>query len=363
LNLGVIVDDQVVCDKKILYGRWGMESIMMRNRYIRRPSTSTRLRRASRTGAGIRAVIMRQIAICLLLLMVIVIFRSINISATNYITDKIRSALEHNVELKSIFTTIEKFAADIRDSISLNTEVNTTPHDSDTTDGLEALAGPADKDAANSKSASDTDNEQDANITRTDTATLSVEESTRDDGEVSDNSSDRKIEASSSIDNGSEIGQYEEQEAIVHEKSVLSASTESQNYHAAGMLIPVNGTLGTMFGEMTDEITGVSKMHNGIDINVRQKSRIIAVLDGKVTETGSSPAYGNYIKIDHSGGLKTVYGNCSSIIAAKGENVKKGDTVAVIGDTETSAGSHLHFEVWVNGAAADPLEFISVPVR
>lgn len=357
-----------------------MENMMVRQRYARRPSASLRRRRAPRTGGSLRTVIVRQVAICLLLLLVAGIFKIIDIPATNFITDKIRYALSRNVELKSIFTTVENFAADIRKSIAPDTGEKPAANDLQTPDG-DADTGAA-AEGSGAAGSGQGAAEGSGNVPQTDGAAGSVSPMIASEtggggqgagtaegpgdaagGAENNTATLSSSEASSSIDNESEGYYPEDQNAGTPEKSVLSASSGSGESYAAEMLVPVEGTLGTPFGEITDKITGTSKMHNGIDINAKKQSSVIAVLDGKVSETGASPAYGSYIRITHENGLQTLYANCSSMIAQEGANVKKGDAVAVIGDAGASAGIHLHFEIWENGAAVDPLEFISVPVR
>lgn len=123
---------------------------------------------------------------------------------------------------------------------------------------------------------------------------------------------------------------------------------------------PVEGILASSFGDRVDPITNQLKKHNGIDIEAKKGSPVKAFFDGTVIDVGSERTYGNYLKIQHADGIVTVYAHCSEIIAQKRQVVKQGDIIAKVGDTGTSTGSHLHFEIWLDGKAIDPLNFISI---
>lgn len=146
------------------------------------------------------------------------------------------------------------------------------------------------------------------------------------------------------------------------ESSVLSASTEDKADFGGSMTIPVEGILSSPFGERKDPITKMIKTHEGIDVEAGNGESILAALDGTVVDTGSSPSYGKYLRIRHSNGFETVYAHCSAVSAMQGQNVAQGDVIAKVGNTGASVGTHLHFEVWKDGNAVNPLEYITVPL-
>lgn len=106
-------------------------------------------------------------------------------------------------------------------------------------------------------------------------------------------------------------------------------------------------------------ITGVYKLHTGIDIGAPRGSNFIAANDGIVTKAGWNAAYGNMVMIDHGGGIATLYAHGDEIIATLGQVVKKGDVILKVGSTGYSTGPHAHFEVRVNGSPVDPLPYIT----
>jgi len=99
--------------------------------------------------------------------------------------------------------------------------------------------------------------------------------------------------------------------------------------------------------------------HYGIDIAVPYGSPIFAAANGKVVKVtfGWGGGYGNYLIIYHGGGYSTLYSHCSRIISSNGQSVKAGQVIAYIGSTGFSTGSHLHFEVRINGVAKNPSNY------
>ena len=124
----------------------------------------------------------------------------------------------------------------------------------------------------------------------------------------------------------------------------------------------VGSSAGSKFGMRLHPIKKVMKMHNGIDIPAPGGTPIVAAADGKViTNAFQAGGAGNYIKIDHGGGLTTVYMHMQSKSPlAVGTQVTAGQTVGPVGTTGGSTGNHLHFEVRVNGEAQDPLNYTSL---
>ena len=103
-----------------------------------------------------------------------------------------------------------------------------------------------------------------------------------------------------------------------------------------------------------------STNHKGIDIGASSGSAIVAALDGKVVYTGYNVARGNYVMIDHGGGIITLYqhGLNGSIKVSSGQSVKQGQTIMGVGSTGYSTGPHLHFEVWENGTPVNPINYV-----
>lgn len=113
--------------------------------------------------------------------------------------------------------------------------------------------------------------------------------------------------------------------------------------------LPVTGTITSPQGYRTDPITGEISYHSGTDIAVPEGTPILAAADGTVTVANAldswGGSYGYYVKLDHGGGLTTLYAHCSSIYVTAGQQVKAGEVIAYVGQTGRATGAHLHFEV------------------
>ncbi len=120
------------------------------------------------------------------------------------------------------------------------------------------------------------------------------------------------------------------------------------------MIVPVDGAISSHYHFRTNPITGNYELHTGLDIAAEQGKDILAAMDGVVTASVYSDAVGNYIIIKHGDRVTTAYGHCSKLIAQKGDKVKKGDVVALVGSTGNSTGPHCHFEIRIDNVAINP---------
>ena len=118
---------------------------------------------------------------------------------------------------------------------------------------------------------------------------------------------------------------------------------------------PVRGPITSPFGWRIHPIAGVRRFHEGIDIAADTGTPIAAAEAGRVIYAGWYGGYGNYILIDHGGGVSTGYGHCSAIYVSVGQDVSRGQAIGAVGTTGESTGPHLHFEVRINGKPVDPM--------
>ena len=112
------------------------------------------------------------------------------------------------------------------------------------------------------------------------------------------------------------------------------------------------------YGNRTSPKGGASSNHKGIDIGASYGSSIVAAAAGTVKAANYSSAAGNYVMIDHGGGLSTVYMHCSSLGVSEGQTVSAGQTIAYVGSTGISTGNHLHFGVSLNGSYVSPWSYL-----
>jgi len=112
------------------------------------------------------------------------------------------------------------------------------------------------------------------------------------------------------------------------------------------------------YGVRYDPFTGMSAMHAGLDMAGSMGEPIYAAAAGIVTTAGRSGAYGNCVEVTHGKGLATRYGHLSAILVHPGETVKQGEVIARMGSTGRSTGTHLHFEVRIDGRAVNPRPYL-----
>lgn len=129
--------------------------------------------------------------------------------------------------------------------------------------------------------------------------------------------------------------------------------------HGSGQFMwPVNGEITSPFGWRVHPIWGTQIFHAGLDIGADYGEPVHAADSGTVVYAGWMGGYGNAVMVDHGGGLVTLYGHNSSITVSEGQQVGKGETIALAGSTGNSTGPHCHFEVRVHGEVTSPLQYL-----
>lgn len=178
------------------------------------------------------------------------------------------------------------------------------------------------------------------------------------------------------------IEKFNEQSAL-NQKAILDAeraeaelqeeirqamsSSGNQDFVGGKWLWPLSGyyTITSKFGMRTHPVTGVYKLHTGVDISgsgVYGKP-ILAANGGKVIKAGYNTGYGNYVVIDHGGGYSTLYAHACKLNVSKGQYVNRGDVVSYVGSTGYSTGAHLHFEIIKDGEYTNPLSYYNINFR
>lgn len=112
------------------------------------------------------------------------------------------------------------------------------------------------------------------------------------------------------------------------------------------------------FGVRSDPFRGTAAMHAGVDIPGEMGTPIYATADGIVSHAGRQGGYGNLVEINHGRGLETRYGHLSKILVADNTRVRRGQIIGLMGSTGRSTGTHLHYEVRLDGHAINPIPFI-----
>lgn len=138
-----------------------------------------------------------------------------------------------------------------------------------------------------------------------------------------------------------------------------SLSKHQARFAATPSIMPTKGWLSSAFAaERVHPILHLARPHEGIDVSAPMGAEIEAPAAGVVADVRWEEGYGNLLTIDHGFGLVTRYAHCSKILVARGQRVKRGQKIALVGSTGLSTGPHVHYEVWVNGKAVDPKKFV-----
>ncbi|MDP2697815.1 M23 family metallopeptidase [Thalassospira sp.] len=114
----------------------------------------------------------------------------------------------------------------------------------------------------------------------------------------------------------------------------------------------------SLFGKRKDPFNNKWAYHSGVDLAAPLKTPIYSTGPGKVTFAGWSETYGKMVDIDHGGGITTRYAHLNKILVKKGQDLNYRDKIALMGTSGRSTGSHVHYEVLVNGKEVDPIKFI-----
>jgi murein DD-endopeptidase MepM/ murein hydrolase activator NlpD len=151
-------------------------------------------------------------------------------------------------------------------------------------------------------------------------------------------------------------------EAITQELSLAelekNLQTKKEMMVHMPSLWPTMGWVTSGFGFRTNPFSGLSQMHEGMDISNRVGTLVVAPSDGIVSDVGNDLVYGKILVISHGFGMTSRYCHLSKALVKAGQKVNRGDKIAEIGMTGRTTGPHLHYEVRLNGIPVNPLRYI-----
>lgn len=151
--------------------------------------------------------------------------------------------------------------------------------------------------------------------------------------------------------------------ALAEERKRLLEQNGKENIiYDGGMFkwpAPSYTRISSEYGWRIHPTLGVEKFHNGVDMAAPGGSPILAAYDGEVIASGYNSSMGNYIMINHGGGLITIYMHASALYVSQGTMVARGEKIAAVGTTGRSTGNHLHFGVRLNGEYVSPWNYLS----
>lgn len=124
-------------------------------------------------------------------------------------------------------------------------------------------------------------------------------------------------------------------------------------------ILPTSGWLSSRFAKARlHPIHNEARPHKGVDISADRGTPILAAAKGRVTRAGSVPGLGLMVEIDHGFGYVTRYGHASKLHVRVGQEISRGQLIAQVGSTGIATGPHLHYEIWLNGLAKDPMQYV-----
>ncbi len=166
-----------------------------------------------------------------------------------------------------------------------------------------------------------------------------------------------EMEGLSQAENDQLVALIREREAQIAAARRAAGITTPES--APGALAwPVTGVITSPFGWRRSPFGSTPEFHQGLDIGANMGTPVKAAASGTIISAGWYGGYGNYILIDHGGGMSTGYGHLSRIDVSNGQQVQRGQLIGAVGSTGMSTGPHLHFEVRISGKPVDPTAYL-----
>ncbi len=138
-----------------------------------------------------------------------------------------------------------------------------------------------------------------------------------------------------------------------------SLASHKERVAAMPSILPTQGWLTSNFSSARmHPVLGFARPHEGIDVAAPTGTPIEAPAAGRVIEVGWQSGYGNVVVLDHGYGIVTKFAHTSKVLVKRGQHVKRGDRIALVGSTGLATGPHLHYEVHVNGRPVNPLRYV-----
>ncbi len=144
-----------------------------------------------------------------------------------------------------------------------------------------------------------------------------------------------------------------------HENLISNINLQEKIYLNTPSIYPTFGRISDPYGWRKHPITKRKSFHKGLDIANKRGTPIYATADGTVKSIGRKKRLGRYILLNHEFGYKTKYGHLYKILVSKGERVKKGQIIGLMGNTGRSTGAHLHYEVIYYGKNRNPYRYLN----
>lgn len=123
---------------------------------------------------------------------------------------------------------------------------------------------------------------------------------------------------------------------------------------------PLKGAITSRYGKRKDPMNKKSAFHTGVDIRGKRGEKIKATADGIVKKAFKNGGYGNYVMIDHGNGYTSSFSHMQKYLVHRGDHVKRGQVIGLVGNTGRSTGPHLHYEIALDGKTVNPYNFTKI---
>lgn len=169
-----------------------------------------------------------------------------------------------------------------------------------------------------------------------------------------------KVPAEEKTDNKNSGGLFVEQPDTERDELIYKADKYLKAISYLPFGKPVEGKITSRFGKRKDPVNGKNAFHTGIDFRGQKGEKIYATADGVVKKAFRNGGHGNYVLIDHGNGYKTSFSHMQAFLVRKGERVKRGQIIGLVGNTGRSTGTHLHYEISLDNKPMNPYNFMKV---
>lgn len=352
----------------------------VRNGNVRMPSSQV-TENAGRKQYSLYKKMILQILICILIYLIISLVKDANYFFSDGLINKTKEMLSTDINFEVISTAVTDFFQNNKDKFNFlsgwknnsesgenatNQEKNTAGENGE--NNTENING-ENANAINEEQNGNTLNgEQNGNAlngeqnnnelnNNQNTNTSNTEQNNILNGQNSEVQSGQNNNVTNSDDLKIGIGGGTEEPEVVATSSQSSQKTQMEKdaeYIKANfqMQIPVSGKITSKYGKR-EPTEIVSENHQGIDIGVVVGTTVVSAMDGKVSVVSDEGGYGTHVKIVNKD-ITTVYAHCSKILVKEGQTIKKGQKIALSGNTGNTTGPHLHFEIQRSGRTIDP---------
>ncbi|MBO1263814.1 peptidoglycan DD-metalloendopeptidase family protein [Proteiniclasticum sp. SCR006] len=174
-------------------------------------------------------------------------------------------------------------------------------------------------------------------------------------GDIMDENAALEAEIQKVIREAEERARREEE---AKKKEEANNSSSGSVVSSSGYVRPTSGRISSPYGYRIHPIYGVRRMHTGVDYAAPSGTPVVSIKSGTVILRKYNSSYGNYIIVDHGGGVSSLYAHLSGFAISYGQSVKQGQTIGYVGSTGASTGPHLHFEIRINGQHTNPANYV-----